>query len=75
MEGLIEGRGALDHVLAKLFRKIFDQVGSGVCWQFGMTSSFSKLDKRLCRKTAVPLCGQIACLTSENGVPGCRNPN
>ena len=75
MECLIERRGYLDHVLAKLFRKIFDQVGSGVCWQFGMTSSFSKLDKRLCRKTAVPLCGQIACLMSENEVPGCRNPN
>ena len=75
MEGLIEGRGYLDHVLAKLFRKIFDQVGSGVCWQFDVTFSFSVVDKRLFRKTAVPSCGQIACLTSENEVPGCRNPN
>lgn len=75
MEGLSEGRRYLDHVLAKLFREIFDQVGSGICWQFGVTSSFSELEKRLCRKIAVPLCGQIACLMSENEVPGCRDPN
>ena len=69
MECLIERRGYLDHVLAKLFRKIFDQVGSGISWQSGVTSSFSELDRHLCKKTAVPLCGQIACLTSENEVP------
>jgi hypothetical protein len=60
-------------VLAKLFREIFDQIGSGICWQPPSSFASQHLTSAHAGRLRCPCCGQRARSTSE--VSGCRNRN